>query len=344
MEVRKGGKEYFNKRYIKEHPEYLFVFEDTLEDEEYEKYDNVFPIPTYDERGNYFKDKHLDRNKIIIKDALREILNEVKKRRYKRLVIPEKSIGKGKSKLYDRQPDTYDYIKGKMKELLEQIEKESSSNIDTYRYERDRYGRDKYSRYRYERDRYGRNKYGRDKYDRDIFGRRISRHRNRGYKYHYSKSRRNNSNNNYYKRSKKYGRRLTKKELRKKRNKKQKTRKIKIDSVPKASGYAQKRCNACIRLKSLLKRPFTAEKRKGDKFVNELEKAEEKCLQCHEICKYLDENIKQDMPDFNIYKAKYPSICLVDEKGSKRVFRLMNSYRKKLLEQIEHFDLNLEKE
>ena len=43
MEVRKGGKEYFNKRYIKNHPDYLFVFEDTLEDEEYEKYDNVFP-------------------------------------------------------------------------------------------------------------------------------------------------------------------------------------------------------------------------------------------------------------------------------------------------------------
>ena len=30
-------------------------------------------------KRNYFKDKHLDRNKIIIKDALREILNEVKK-------------------------------------------------------------------------------------------------------------------------------------------------------------------------------------------------------------------------------------------------------------------------
>ena len=38
MEVRKGGKEYFNKSYIKHHPEYLFIFEDTLEDEEFEKY------------------------------------------------------------------------------------------------------------------------------------------------------------------------------------------------------------------------------------------------------------------------------------------------------------------
>ena len=36
MEVRKGGKEYFNKSYIKHHPEYLFIFEDTLEDEEFE--------------------------------------------------------------------------------------------------------------------------------------------------------------------------------------------------------------------------------------------------------------------------------------------------------------------
>ena len=50
------------------------------------------------------------------------------------------------------------------------------------------------------------------------------------------------------------------------------------------------------------------------------------------------------MEDFDIYKARYPSICLVDEKGTKRVIRLMNSYREKLLEQIEHFDLNLEKE
>ena len=96
MEVRKGGKEYFNKSYIKEHPEYLFVFEDTLDDEEFEKYPNVFPISTYDERGNYFKDKHLERNKRIIKDALQDILKELKKRRYKRVVIPEKSIGKGK--------------------------------------------------------------------------------------------------------------------------------------------------------------------------------------------------------------------------------------------------------
>ena len=146
-------------------------------------------------------------------------------------------------------------------------------------------------------------------------------------------------------RSRSKGRRDTKKELRRLRRERQKkTRKVKIDTIPKASKYGQKRCNACIRLKSLLKRPLIEKRRKGDKFVAELEKAESKCLQCHEICKFLDNNLKQDMEDFDIYKARYPSICLTDEKGTKRVFRLMNSYREKLLAQIEHFDLNLEKE
>lgn len=337
MEVRKGGKEYFNKRYIKERPEYLFIFEDTLEDEEFEKYENVFPFPTYDERGNYFKDKHMERNRRIIRDAISDILKELKRHRYKRVVIPEKSIGKGKSKLYETQPDTYEYMKKKMAELVEEIEKKKSSSIN-------RKNRSDLYKHRYGFS--GRNRYGSNRYARDIFGRRHSRHRDRGYKYHYPRSRRNNSNSNNSIRGRhrtRRNRRLTKKELRKQKEKKR-TRKINIDTVPKASNYAQKRCNACIKFKSLLKRPLIDKKRKGNKFIAELEKSEKKCLQCHEICKYLDKNLKQDMEDFDIYKARYPSICLVDEKGSKRVIRLMNSYRVKLLEQIEHFDLNLEKE
>ena len=43
MEVKIGGSEYYRKRYIKDHPEYLFIFEDTLEDEDFEDYKNVFP-------------------------------------------------------------------------------------------------------------------------------------------------------------------------------------------------------------------------------------------------------------------------------------------------------------
>ena len=168
-----------------------------------------------------------------------------------------------------------------------------------------------------------------DRYNRDRL--RYDRSRSRYGRDRYGKSR-----------GKYYDRRKTKKELRKK--KKTKKKKITIDSIPKASEFAQKRCNACIKLKSLLKKPFISEKRKGNKFIKELEKAEKKCLECNEICKYLNENLNQDMEDFDIYKARYPSICLIDEKGSKRVFRLMNSYRKKLLEQIEHFDLNVEKE
>ena len=346
MEVKKGGKDYFNKRYIKDHQDYLFIFEDTLEDEDFEKYENVFPIPTYDDRGNYFKDKHLDRNKIIIREAVEDILKEIKKRRYKRLVVPEKNIGKGKSDLYENEPDTYDYIKKKIEDLMrdvKRIDSRSSSRYSRDRYGRDRYGRDRYGKDRYGRDRYGRDRYGRDRYGRDRYGRRISR-LGRGY------SNSESENNRRYSRrrsgrGRSRRRRDTKKELRRLRRERQKkTRKVKIDTIPKASKYGQKRCNACIRLKSLLKRPLIEKRRKGDKFVAELEKAESKCLQCHEICKFLDNNLKQDMEDFDIYKARYPSICLTDEKGTKRVFRLMNSYREKLLAQIEHFDLNLEKE
>ena len=95
MEVKIGGSEYYRKRYIKDHPEYLFIFEDTLEDEDFEDYKNVFPIPTYDERVTT-KDKHLERNKRIIKDAIEDILKP--KENHLEVVIPEKS-GKGKSKL-----------------------------------------------------------------------------------------------------------------------------------------------------------------------------------------------------------------------------------------------------
>jgi hypothetical protein len=338
MEVKIGGSDYFSKRYIKDHPDYLFIFEDTLEDEEFEDYKNVLPIPTYDERGNYFRDKHLERNKIIIKDAIEDVLKEVKKKSFRRVVVPEKSIGKGKSKLYDNETETYEYIKRKMSELTTELKRSKYSSRDKYR-SRDRYGKMMY------KNRYDRSQYDRSQYGVDIFGRKDYRGRDR-----YMSRRRyeNNSENNrrYSRKSRKgrYGsRRRTKKELRKLRKQK-KTRKINIDTLPKASKYAQKRCNACIRLKSLLKRPLIDKKKKGDKFVKELEKAERKCLECHEICKFLDRNLKLGLEDFDIYKARYPSICLLDEKGSKRVFRLMNSYRKKLLEQIEHFDLNLEKE
>ena len=41
MEIVKGGKEYFNKRYIKDHPYSLFIYEDTLQDLDFEDYSNV---------------------------------------------------------------------------------------------------------------------------------------------------------------------------------------------------------------------------------------------------------------------------------------------------------------
>ena len=103
-------------------------------------------------------------------------------------MIPEKSVGKGKSKLYSKEPETYDYIKEKMKLFLKELEEDSSNN-NARRYSHSKYGRDKYGRYlsnrerykydrdRYGRDRYDRDKYGRDRYDRDRYGR--YRHKDR---------------------------------------------------------------------------------------------------------------------------------------------------------------------
>ena len=99
MEIVKGGREYFNKRYIKDHPYSLFIYEDTLEDYEFEDYSNVFPIITYDKDGRYLRDKHLEDNKKIIRECIEDIKKNLKRRRYKKLILPEKSIGKGKSKL-----------------------------------------------------------------------------------------------------------------------------------------------------------------------------------------------------------------------------------------------------
>ena len=121
-----------------------------------------------------------------------------------------------------------------------------------------------------------------------------------------SRSRGLNSNSDYNRRKRRRSRKMTKKELRKKKQKKKQTRKIILDSVPKASEYAQKRCNACIKFKSLLQRPFTKRKRKGEKFIAQLEKAEKKCSQCHSICQYLDQYLKPEMPNFDVYQAKYP--------------------------------------
>ena len=113
MEIVKGGKEYFNKRYIKDHPYSLFIYEDTLQDLDFEDYSNVFPIITYDNEGRFFRDKHLEKNKEIIKGCIDDIKKSLKRRRYKKIILPERSIGKGKSRLYEKEPKTYEYIKRK---------------------------------------------------------------------------------------------------------------------------------------------------------------------------------------------------------------------------------------
>jgi len=336
MEIVKGGKEYFNKRYIKDHPYSLFIYEDTLEDLEFEDYSNVFPIITYDNDGRYFRDKHLEKNKKIIRECIEDIQKSLKRRKYKKIFLPERSIGKGKSKLSDNAPKTYEYIKRKIKELMHEVEDKESNHRGT-RYNYNRYKDTRYRGTKYNYDRY--NRYGRQ-----------SRHRNRGYKYHYPMShtskyrtRYNNSNSNSTN-TRKIRRRVKERLRKKSKSRKEKKTKItRINSVDKASEFAQKKCNDCIKSKKLLDQDlFDKNDKRSRKFVKSLEKAENKCLQCHKICKYLDKNMKPKMNNIDVYEARYPSICLEDDEGNKRVHRLMNSYRGKMLEQIENYDLNFE--
>ena len=163
----------------------------------------------------------------------------------------------------------------------------------------------------------------------------------RDYKYNYPsryRTRYNNSNSTNTRRK------IKERLMRKLKNKKAKKSKItRINSVEKASEFAQKKCNDCIKFKKLLDQDlYDKNDKRSKKFVKSLQKAEGKCLQCHKICKYLDKNMKPKMNNINIYKSRYPSICLDDEEGNKRVHRLMNSYRGKMLEQIENYDLNFE--
>ena len=135
---------------------------------------------------------------------------------------------------------------------------------------------------------------------------------------------------------------MTKKELKEKKEKvKKEKKKIKIDSLSSASTMGYKKCNKCIKLKSLIDKPIETNPKKANKLIDELSKAENKCVQCQKICKYIDKNLKKKNENYNIYEARYPSICLKDEYGNKRVKRLSKSYRTKLLEQIENLDLNL---
>ena len=366
MEIRKGGKEYFNKKYIRDHPYYLFIYEDTLEDEDYEEFSNVFPIPTFDDDGEYFIDKYLDKNKDLIRDSILDIENALSKKRFKKIVIPEISIGKGNSNLYKEEKKTYEYIKKKVKTLLEYIEKQSfnkvgsSNNINKlfkkhfnkYNpskslfdniYKQRTYKQHIYKPYTYKPYTYkpytyknSVSRYGKSK---SRYGKSKSRYGKSKSRYGKSKSRYGKSKSRY---SRKYRRKMTKKELKEKKEKiKKEKKKIKIDSLSSASTMGYKKCNKCIKLKSLIDKPIETNPKKANKLIDELSKAENKCVQCQKICKYIDKNLKKKNENYNIYEARYPSICLKDEYGNKRVKRLSKSYRTKLLEQIENLDLNL---
>ena len=368
MEIVKGGKEYFNKRYIKDHPYSLFICEDTLDELEFEDYSNVFPIVTYDDEGDYFRDKNLEQNKKTIKKCIHDILKSIKKRKYKKIILPEISIGKGKSQLYEKQPKTYEYIKRKIKELIEEVKEMDNKNNYSPRQSRhrdkdfnihyprsyksrhlERYNTDKgkytqRGRYNTRRGRYNtdkgryntkRGRYNTDKGRYTQRGRYNTRSRDNLFRKKYVNNSSNSSNDirNMRRRTKKY--------LKKFKLKKKEKKRIRIDSVEKASNFAQKKCNDCIKFKKLLEINLQeTNNKKGKNFVAQLQKAEGKCMQCNKLCKYLDKNMNYKMEDYDIYEAKYPSICLVDDHGNKRIFRLLNSYRRKLLKQMENFDLN----
>ena len=396
MEIVKGGKEYFNKRYIKDHPYSLFICEDTLDELEFEDYSNVFPIVTYDDEGDYFRDKNLEQNKKTIKKCIHDILKSIKKRKYKKIILPEISIGKGKSQLYEKQPKTYEYIKRKIKELIEEVKEMDNKNnyrprqsrhrdkdfnihyprsyksrhLERYNTQRGRYNTDK-GRYNTDKGRYNTNKgrytqrgrytqIGRYNTNKGRYNTQRGRYNTKRERNNTQRGRYNTQRGRYNTRSrdnlfrKKYVnnssnssndirnmRRRTKKYLKKFKLKKKEKKRIRIDSVEKASNFAQKKCNDCIKFKKLLEINLQeTNNKKGKNFVAQLQKAEGKCMQCNKLCKYLDKNMNYKMEDYDIYEAKYPSICLVDDHGNKRIFRLLNSYRRKLLKQMENFDLN----
>ena len=337
MEIRKGGKEYFNKKYIRDHPYYLFIYEDTLEDEDYEEFSNVFPIPTFDDDGEYFIDKYLDKNKDLIRDSILDIENALSKKRFKKIVIPEISIGKGNSNLYKEEKKTYEYIKKKVKTLLEYIEKQSFNKVGSSN-NINKLFKKHFNKYNPSKSLFD-NIYKPYTYKPYTYKNSVSRYGKSKSRYGKSKSRYGKSKSRY---SRKYRRKMTKKELKEKKEKvKKEKKKIKIDSLSSASTMGYKKCNKCIKLKSLIDKPIETNPKKANKLIDELSKAENKCVQCQKICKYIDKNLKKKNENYNIYEARYPSICLKDEYGNKRVKRLSKSYRTKLLEQIENLDLNL---
>merc|ERR1711935_670914 len=192
------------KKYIKDHPYYLFIYEDTLEEETFEDFSNVFPIPTFDNEGDYFIDDEIRKTKKIINDSTENIERNLKRKKYKKVIFPEVSIGKGESDLYKDSPKIYKYIKEKLNDLVESIENMEHAFSNRKRKE-NRYYRTHKNRFNFGRFNNSRKKYP--------WGNRNDSFQNNRYKYNlkkynYGKPRFNNSFNN-----RNYWRKKTKKEL-----------------------------------------------------------------------------------------------------------------------------------
>ena len=344
MDIVKGGKEYFNKKYIKDHPYYLFIYEDTLEEETFEDFSNVFPIPTFDNEGDYFIDDEIRKTTKIINDSIENIERNLKRKKYKKVIFPEVSIGKGESDLYKESPKIYKYIKEKLNDLVESIENMEHAFSNRKRKE-NRYYRTHKNRFNFGRFNNSRKKYPWDRnetrkkypWDRnDSF--QNNRYKYNFKKYNYGRSRFNNSFNN-----RNYMRKKTKKELKELQKLKKKGKghkKTTITTLEDASIFSQKRCNDCVKYKKLLKKKLSKKEKKADKIMSKLTQAEKKCIECDNLCKFMKGKISKDMKDYDIYESRFPRICIEDEYGIKRVDKLRKSYRKKILQQIDKLDMN----
>ena len=122
---------YWTTQDVRAHPKWLFVFGDNdigqgkggqaiIRGER-----NAIGVPTKkypDNRdSSFYSDKELEKNKDKIRAAVNKIYNVM--RYYDALILPEKGLGTGLSDLPRRAPKTYEYLKFKIDQLVEELQK-----------------------------------------------------------------------------------------------------------------------------------------------------------------------------------------------------------------------------
>lgn len=124
-------KGYWTPTDVRNHPKWLFVFGDNdvgqgkggqavIRGER-----NAIGVPTkkYPDlrTSSFYSDKELEQNKEKIRNAINKIYNAMKY--YDALILPEKGLGTGLSELPQRAPKTYEYLKYKVDQLVDILQK-----------------------------------------------------------------------------------------------------------------------------------------------------------------------------------------------------------------------------